>query len=423
MKKQNLSLENVLETIDKTNIPELEDGKAKNIEEFYNKFIEPRLLKVDCVIKWHKLLLKYIEEDNAIFTLRAFGSYKSGTKNGEDLRRGFITFTNLGFKTVFIDNFFTSIFFAMAYRGYIPKYEEFKKMMISRKFPIGCRQTDEEKKYAAFIKVKNPKIQSKGYKIAHIYSAGENFNFSKKNLQSIGKFCDHFVTRGAYSDWKEENIDEYGKYHYRFREIEKKDETDVKKFLIAHFLRTVHPMNYFLCPKSKYRGKIYNTYHINGLEKHDIGEEENLISYVSKKFHEIYTKDGIDYFQEFLDLIYPNANNIDEDGTTEINIEYHRNPLNTKLSDKQEKFKKFLSSKPNKQLKETTINQYVLLWPNKIKQQCSINIYDITDIEQAKKIRAYFKKGGQYKDYNDKKGGHPSAVMSQYVKYLTNETV
>ena len=83
-----------------------------------------------------------------------------------------------------------------------PLYEiipEFKEMMISRKFPIGYMQTDIERKFAGFSIGKAPKIQSEGYKIAHVCNAGKNFNFSKIN--SIGKFCELYFPRGDYSDW------------------------------------------------------------------------------------------------------------------------------------------------------------------------------------------------------------------------------
>ena len=187
------NLKNKLRTIHNMKIIKFENGKTKTIKDFYNKFIEPRLPKdIDCIIKWHKLLLEYIDDDNVIFTLRSFGSYPNKEKNKEDLRRGFINSTNLGFKTVFVDNFFTSYFFSMAYDGYVPKYKEFKEMMISRKFPIGYIQTDIERNFAGFPIGKSPKIQSEGYKIAHVCNAGENFNFSEENLKSIGKFCNSY---------------------------------------------------------------------------------------------------------------------------------------------------------------------------------------------------------------------------------------
>ena len=85
-----------------------------------------------------------------------------------------------------------------------------------------------------------------------------------------------------------------------------------------------------------------------------------------------------------------------------------------------EAVKEFISkpNKTDKTLKGTTIKGYVVTWPNRIKQQLSIDIYAITDIDKIRTINAYFKKGGKYKTYNDKNRGYPSAVMSQYGKYI-----
>ena len=68
--KAKTSLENKLNTIHKTKLLKFEDGEAKTIKDFYDKFIEPRLPKdINCIIKWHKLLLKYICDDNVVFIL------------------------------------------------------------------------------------------------------------------------------------------------------------------------------------------------------------------------------------------------------------------------------------------------------------------------------------------------------------------
>ena len=86
----------------------------------------------------------------------------------------------------------------------------------------------------------------------------------------------------------------------------------VKKFLIAHFLRTVHPINYFLVPnKSNTRDKSSgilktNIYWMDGTkEKNEIGENPELIKYVASKIKSLYGK----IYDEYLEYIYPIIDN------------------------------------------------------------------------------------------------------------------
>ena len=107
----------------------------------------------------------------------------------------------------------------------------------------------------------------------------------------------------------------------------------VKDFAIAHFLRSVHPINYFLVPLTTNKGDIKKTniywydYGNGGKEEREIGEYSKLIEYVTAKIKEMY-KDvmGIScksIYQEFLDLIYPTGNCINPTGVNvTIDAEY-----------------------------------------------------------------------------------------------------
>lgn len=290
-----MNLEQKLDNIAATSkLMRLADGKACDIEEFWNNFIEPNLPCEEAVIGWHSILLKYIK-DNPTFSLRVFGSYVNKQNDPTMLRRGFVNTCNQNFKTVYADNFFTSYFFSMAYDNYVPDYEEFKKMMDSRKFPAGYMSTREEDKYRGFQRGKDPKIQFKGYKIAHIYDAGRNFDFAYE-MNTVGKFCKLYFPRGEYDDWNGLTTDRYGTYHCRDVKIENQDKQKVYDFLVAHFLRTVHPINYFLVPK---QGLI--SFYDNGVLKDEIGEYEPLIQFVEKKISERYKK----IYGEYLQLIAP----------------------------------------------------------------------------------------------------------------------
>ena len=305
-----MTIEEKINNINTTSeLQKLENGTAKDFDELWNKVISPTLPSEQAVRGWHKLLMEYVKKEDAVFFIRAFGSYNSKTKDETILRRGFYNKTNNNFSVFYGDNFFTSYFYSMAYDNYVPKLEEFEKAMHSRRFPCGFIQTKIEKQYAAYIKGKNPNISKKGYKIAHLYSSGENYN-SSSPYTTINNFCNSVFPRGTNSDWKTGAEDEYGYYNYRFVDFESDQKAeDAKKFLIAHFIRTVHPINYFLVPnkpnrKDKKTGiKKTNIYWYDGdNEKDEIGENNELIAYVEKKIRKKYG----DIYEEFLSLIYPN---------------------------------------------------------------------------------------------------------------------
>ena len=87
-------------------------------------------------------------------------------------------------------------------------------------------------------------------------------------------------------------------------------------------------MNYFISPKSKNQGKIYNIYN----KGNNIAEDLNVLSFVRQKFHERYTQNGIDYFQEFLDSVLPFEDIVREDGSTVLDVIYSSEDLNSLIN-------------------------------------------------------------------------------------------
>lgn len=314
-----MTLKNKLELIKSSSVlTDLPSGKAKDLDEFWAKVIEPTLPDVNVVQCWHEILTEYINKSDAVFFVRAFGSYNSKTKNKDVLRRGFYNTTDHHFNTAYCDNFLTSYFYSMAFDGYCPSYDDFEATMKSRKFPCGFLQTKEENEYAAYFHGKNPDITNKGYKIAHIYSAGENYN-AKAPYQTVGDFCNAVFPRGLNTEWSKTKTDIHGEYHYRYVKMGQTEADLAKAFAIAHFIRTVHPINYFLVPKNSNKDKASGVIKTNivwndaGEIKDEIGEDADLINYVADKikqrFSKIYGKSGRDIYSEFLELVYPVINN------------------------------------------------------------------------------------------------------------------
>ena len=312
---------------------------AKDLNELWEKVIEPNLPDKNAVAQWHEILLDYIEQDNISFSIRRFGS-RSKKENSMVLRRGFLNkvFWNgqEQFNTFYVDNSFPAYFYSMVKDGYAPKdCKELKTLIDNFEFPCGFIQTDAEKKLAAYKRGVNPEISTKGYKIAHIFSAGEKYD-TCAGYSKIADFCKTYFPRGEREEWQDNTLPS-GKYYRPIELDESSDIGKIKKFAIAHFLRTVHPINYFLVPnkintRDKSSGIIktniyWYDYDNGGQENNEIGEYPKLVEYVAAKVKDIY-KDvfgvsGKSIYQEFLDLIYPTGNCVDPKETNvTIDAEY-----------------------------------------------------------------------------------------------------
>jgi hypothetical protein len=113
-----------------------------------------------------------------------------------------------------------------------------------------------------------------------------------------------------------------GEYKYPIK-LSDKRLTDVQKLWIkAHFLRFVHPINYFLVPKRKCEQDSVNN---------DIGEYTPLIDYVYLYTSRIYANE----LKNFEYNIFAKKKRIikteDDIGTIKINMHYGRNVSQTKI--------------------------------------------------------------------------------------------
>ena len=65
-----------IDSIFKTSkLAKMEYGRSKDLESFWQNFIEPHLPPEEAVVGWDKILMNYIHDDNTIFSLRIFGNY------------------------------------------------------------------------------------------------------------------------------------------------------------------------------------------------------------------------------------------------------------------------------------------------------------------------------------------------------------
>ena len=310
-------LENIAKTSTVKSLTEYPDVETvKDFDELWEKVIEPNLPDKNAVIRWHNLLMQYIQQDNAVFTLRCYPG-----------RRGFLNKVFVqskeSFETFYTDNSVPFYLYSMAKDGFVPNIAEFNDAMINnRTFP--CSYFPSK---GAYPQGKNHRINTKGYKLAHIFSTGENYD-KNAGYTSITNFCEAEFPNTDITKWN--SVLPNGK-HYRRIDIDdhQKAET-VRAFAVAHFLRSVHPLNYFLVPmttgieykKSKIKKTNIYWYDYDKDEPgKDIGEYLPLIEYVAAKIKELYKDTNI--YEEFLHLIFPIGNCINPKGdNVRIDAEY-----------------------------------------------------------------------------------------------------
>ena len=221
-----------------------------------------------------------------MFAIRGYNT-EAKKEDWYKLRRGWLTRTNAGYSFFYTDNFHAAYYCKMAIDGYVPTVDELIETYNARKFPARFMQnTSEEREKIAIINGKDPGIQTAGYKIAHIINVGRDY-FFKGVDQSLQNIVDRYYSRGEREDWQQVT-DSTGE-HWSRNNFEVVPEA--KEYLIAEFLRFVHPMNYFLTPKP--------TCIIKTNEYKDIAEYQPLVNYVMNKFSEMYG----DAYEEYLDLV------------------------------------------------------------------------------------------------------------------------
>ena len=261
-----MSLMSFLNSINKQKIAVLPDGNASDLDQLFTNLIKKTLPKIETVIKWDNLLLEYIQQKDAVFFIRRYAS--ASNKQWDLIRRGFLTEYSSGLKYVFCDNYLAHYFYLMSLKDFVPTITEFNKLIKSRNFPYGYMKTSAEEPYQAYPKGKSVNINKSGWKLAHLYSVNQNdYNFEYK------KQSKKLFPRGEQIDWKF-----YNGNNYPSRRIEQENTDYLRKITIAHFLRLVHPINYFLVPKIK-------------MSNIDIGENSYLISFMRehnyKRFKEL----------------------------------------------------------------------------------------------------------------------------------------
>lgn len=280
-KSDMINLTDKLQTINSPKVPILSAGTCNTLAEIWNKRISPLMPAKEIVLKWHSVLMEYVEKPDAMFAIRGFNS----ARNSNDyhvLRRGFLTRTNNDYSFFYTDNFHAAYYLKLAMDGIVPSVDELLRTYNKRQFPSRFGpDTSSERELSAIPGGKDPGIQSAGFKLAHIFNVGKDYFFDGRILSLTKDILQAYFPRGERGDWHMVS-DATGQYHVRDLKVPQY----ARSFLVAEFLRFVHPFNYFLVPKSS-------------LSSVDVSENQDLISFVRSKLKELY---GAAY-EEFLSRI------------------------------------------------------------------------------------------------------------------------
>ena len=271
-------------------------GSASTPQELYDTCItiaypsDARNMMTDkitqAIIGWHELLSWYAEQDGAVLLSRLYES--EGTSGKWDNRRNSLTISK-NYNYAFCSNHFARVIMTMALNGFVPDKKDFWNMMVNeRGFYLSALfgLTPVEKRISAYSqKVYNAKFYTPGWYLAHIISVKD---MPYKDYQDID--VKNIFKLGKESEWQLDST--------RGSKIRRNKDTlnaREKKVAIAHFLRCLNPINYFLVPNQN--NTIYNK--INASDGSPLGENKFVVQFMLIKAYERFGS----VFEDFLEKV------------------------------------------------------------------------------------------------------------------------
>ncbi len=254
--------------------PAFTNGYAKTLNDFWNDFPQ---LNINSGKKWHKFLMQYIECPEAVFAIR------------DKSRRGTYMDYQNGCRIVYADNIQAKLYYTMYMDDYVP--ENINEVINAyRAYQVPASEGKSSNEKISFPTKSNIKC-FKGNYLAHIVAVAEDAYLNPDNHRSLSQkeIIERYCVSPQVVNWEE-----------------------TKKYLVAMFLRYVHPFNYFVVP-----GQDYQVPNINiPLDKNNIGEHRPMVEYVKKKYLDLYG----DEYRQFLRLVMSTNENVQ--GDTIIDLHY-----------------------------------------------------------------------------------------------------
>ena len=346
-----MKLENKIKSIGKivntSKLTPLDTNSAATIEEFWDKVVGPLLPDYDVMKKWHNLLIDYISLPNTVFMIRK-GNEESKkyieTVKADALRRGFLTKTDSDYWFFYNDNDFATYMLAMVLDGDVIDTltaHELLQYFKTHNAIIRFNQSGSKgiEKARAYFKIDGtqPRISKNGYTVAHIFDVNKHYYDSALGFHNVGgedalKSSLINIDKGMYSDYKLQGTTSSRKIYYRDNYHPGKY---ARKFLEAHTLRFLHPLNFFCAPKDNMNGYVYCEYidNINNRVFKRISGYEHLLYYAHHKLKEKYKDIYDDYLKRIMlptntfDF-FEKSSSCDYFASEVINIKYG-NPLSS----------------------------------------------------------------------------------------------
>jgi hypothetical protein len=243
------------------------------IADFYDGFLkkEGRLPDPEIVKKWHDILAQYVnDETSTVFIAR---KYSGGKENNVwNNRRGAVIQFADGFEIVYADNFLAHEIFLMAYHGFVPTYEDFKKTIEQRELFI-TSGTDVEKK----IRLYPSASKTCGCYLAHIVDVNGLYLREDNSYREISSAeSSKLYPLGTPADWTK-SADRI--YHVPTILSDKE-----KALVKAHFIRFLDPMNHYVTPDTKHCSHTVPQWK----RKKNIGEYSPLTYFVQKQYKALF---------------------------------------------------------------------------------------------------------------------------------------
>lgn len=265
---------NIFEKLDNKKLPEVNNGSAKDVPDFFDEIIKQQFSNKDAIVEIHKEILKYLNSDSPTFFVRLYGSFEKNKY--DEQRRGFVSKYQDGTRVVFCDNTFTLLFTGMKLAGIPFRDEDLKQLFSQKKLIVGFGQVSQEKELSFYTTkgAKRAYLNKKGWYQAHIKPVGKNYQ--DLNLREL------------FPNPKREDFNTTTKE----RIVNSKLTPQQFKLLKAHFIRLIHPFNSFLVPN---KNRIE---YIGSENKQNIGEENELINHVKEYLQNTFPQE----YKEFDEL-------------------------------------------------------------------------------------------------------------------------
>ena len=318
-----LTMEMFFDRISRIEYPDIGTGHCHSFDEVYRQVVSRARIESAVLNRWWQLLKRYVQREDCIVFIRKYGNERPRSNQ----RRGFYSRCPNGFGYVYCDNKLAHYFYTMAWNGFVPDIDVFARAIRNRIMPYGPGGAREERELQAYTHGPTTRINSRGWYLPHIFSADNPHDYHPAYLQSRQLF-----DKGDRSQWCRHGDEEYSARNVRnFTDEE-------RRIFVAHFLRLVNPMNYFLMPWQPWQRTVVDGRVIGK----GLGEFGEFINYMRLKRHaDPVLTEALNEFEDMIMCLpYQGVTDLDVLGRREVDylfshdnqqVQHHNRASNTSV--------------------------------------------------------------------------------------------